>query len=53
MNKEERERKIYVSIAGTLLVCLLTYGFGSIVYQTYNAKKRTALPQTIALLQQQ
>ena len=52
MNQEERERKIFISIAGALLVCLLTFGLSLIVYQNYNAKKRAGLPQTIALLQQ-
>ncbi len=52
MNKEERERKIFVSIAGTLLVCLLTFGLSLIAYQNFNAKKRAGLPQTITLLQQ-
>jgi hypothetical protein len=52
MNQEERERKIFRSIAGTLLVGLLTFGLSLIVYQNYNQKKRADLPQTIALLQQ-
>ena len=52
MDKEQRERKIFVSVAGTLLVCLLTYGASLIVYQNLNAKKRAGLPQTITLLQQ-
>jgi len=54
MDKEQRERKIYIKVAGTLLVCLLTYGAGLIAYQNYNQKKRADLPQTItiALLQQ-
>ena len=52
MDKEERERQIYVKVAGTLLVCLLTYGAGLIAYQNYNQKKRADLPQTIVLLQQ-
>jgi hypothetical protein len=53
MNQEERERRIFRFIAGTLMVGLLTYGLSLIAYQNYTAKKRAALPQTITLLQQQ
>ena len=52
MNKEERERRIFRLIAGTMMVGLLTFGLSLIAYQNYNAKKRAGLPQTIALLQQ-
>jgi hypothetical protein len=52
MDKEQRERRIFRLIAGTMLVGLLTYGFSLIVYQNYFAKKRADLPQTITLLQQ-
>jgi hypothetical protein len=52
MNQEERERRIFRLIAGTMLAVLLTYGFGLIAYQSFNAKKRAGLPQTITLLQQ-
>ena len=52
MNQEERERRIFRLIAGTMMVGLLTYGLSLIAYQNYNQKKRADVPQTIALLQQ-
>ncbi len=52
MNQEERERRIFRLIAGTMMVGLLTYGLSLIAYQNYNQKKRVDVPQTIALLQQ-
>ena len=51
MNQEERERRIFRIAAGTLMVCLLTYGCSLIAYQSYNQKKRADLPQTITLQQ--
>jgi hypothetical protein len=50
MTKEERERKIFRFICGTLMVGLLSYGIILIAYQNYNQKKRADLPQTITLL---
>ena len=50
MNKEERERRIFRLIAGTMMVGLLTFGLSLIVYQNYNQKKRADLPQQVALL---
>ena len=50
LTKEERERKIYRFICGTLMVGLLSYGVILIAYQSYNQKKRTDLPQIITLL---
>ena len=51
MNQEERERRVFRIAAGTLMVCLLTYGCSLIAYQSYNQKKRADLPQTITLQQ--
>jgi len=50
---EERERKIFRMVAGTMMVGLLTYGLSLIAYQNYKQKKRADVPQTIVLLQQQ
>ena len=50
LNKEERERKIFRFICGTVMIGLLSYGIILIAYQNYNQKKRADLPQTIALL---
>jgi hypothetical protein len=52
VDKEQRERRIFRIIAGTMMVGLLTYGLSLIAYQNYNQKKRADVPQTIALLQQ-
>ena len=52
MNQEERERRIFRMIVGTIMVGCLTYGLSLIAYQTYNQKKRADVPQTITLLQQ-
>ncbi len=53
MNQEERERRIFRLVAGTVMIGLLTYGLSLIAYQNYNQKKRAALPLTITLLHQQ
>ena len=52
MNVEERERKIFRFVTGTVLVGLLSYGLILIAYQNFNAKKRADLSPAIALLQQ-
>ena len=52
MTQEERERRIFRMIVGTIMVGCLTYGLSLIAYQTYNQKKRADVPQTITLLQQ-
>jgi len=49
MTQEERERKIFRAIAGTLMVGLLTFGLSLIAYQNYNYKKRADLPQQVLL----
>ena len=52
MTQEERERRIFRIVVGTIMVCCLTYGLCLIAYQNYNQKKRADLPQTITLLLQ-
>jgi hypothetical protein len=49
MDKDERERRIFRLIAGTMMIGLLSFGLSLIAYQSYNSKKRADLPQQVAL----
>ena len=39
MDQEQRERRIFRMIVGTIMVGCLTYGLVLIAYQNYNQKK--------------
>ena len=50
MNQEQRERRIYLYVASTLMVGLIGYGLVLLGIQNYNQKRRTDLPLTNTLL---
>jgi hypothetical protein len=50
LDKEARERKIFVNVAGALMVCALSYGLFLIANQHFNAKKRAGSLPAIAFL---